>query len=69
MEDTDAGHNSTFCLMPTVYFSHKTLATIWAIQPLIRKTRSAWLCHGRSWASASFMCVICHKRKIFLLKN
>jgi len=24
MEDTDAGHNSTFCLMPTVYFSHKT---------------------------------------------
>jgi len=21
---TDAGHNSTFCLLPTAYFSHKT---------------------------------------------
>jgi len=29
---TDAGHNSTFCLMPIVYISHKTLTIIWAIQ-------------------------------------
>jgi len=29
---TDAGHNSTFCLMPTVYISHKTLTIIWTIQ-------------------------------------
>jgi len=31
---TDAGHNSTFCLMPTVYFSHKTqtVTIIWTIK-------------------------------------
>jgi len=29
---TDAGHNSTFCLMPTVYISYNTLTIIWVIQ-------------------------------------
>jgi len=24
MEDTEAGHNSTFCLLPTVYFSQNS---------------------------------------------
>jgi len=32
---TDAGYNSTFCLMPTVYISYNTLAIIWAIQSML----------------------------------
>jgi len=29
---TDAGYKLTFCLMPTVYISYKTLTIIWATQ-------------------------------------
>jgi len=29
---TDVGQNSTFCLMPTVYFSQKTVTIIWKIK-------------------------------------
>jgi len=37
MEDTEAGHNSTFCLIPTVYFSHKT-ATYITVKHLVKLT-------------------------------
>jgi len=44
---TDAGHNSTFGLMPTVYISYKTVTTIWAIKyklpaSLTRENFSPW---------------------------